>query len=90
MGYAKFRASASVKLGYSFSGVDCRLVADTSGRPINPIFKRQAVQNVGKGWMHYYDGQGIGSECVSGEVKKVIRLLEHEVATRMEERRNKR
>jgi hypothetical protein len=34
--------------------------------------------------VHYYVGQGVGS----GKVKKAIRLLEHEVATRMEERRN--
>jgi len=36
--------------------------------------------------MHYY---GEGSEWVSGKVK-AIKLLEHEVATRMEEKRNEK
>ena len=39
--------------------------------------------------MRYYVGDGVGSELVSGKVK-AIRVLEHEVATRMEERAEKR
>jgi len=39
--------------------------------------------------MRYYVADGVGSEWVSGEVR-AIRLLEHEVATRMEETRNER
>jgi hypothetical protein len=36
--------------------------------------------------MRYCVGDGVGSEWVSGKVE-AIRLLEHEVATRMEETR---
>jgi hypothetical protein len=56
---------------------------------VGPILKRHAVHNAGKRWLCYYVGDGVGSERVTGEVK-AIRLLEHEVATRMEERRKER